>query len=266
MKRSNSQTGFTLIELMLVASLVGIVLLSGVTLLAQIGGARTRLAAQMEVAAEGDAALRVMTGALRNALRPAQSTDGETGSPLFEVIEDEVDGRPADRLRFETLDRRPVRPGQPESDVREVVFSLEAVDADPSGGGSAGGPEGPFTLRRRLDPTRNAGEGAEAEPGGGGGGVVDRLTGRLLAMEVSCFDGVEWVRDWPATRESYPTLVRLRLALRADGADGTDGATGRIATVQRTVNFPWLDEAAPGAVGDATTDAEPSAVERRRDE
>ena len=256
LRTANVRTGFTLIELMLVASLVGIVLLSGVTLLAQIGGARTRLATQMDIAAEGDAALRAVTGALRNALRPARSTDGEATEPLFEVIQDEIDGRPADRLRFETLDRRPVRPGQPESDVREVAFSLESVAADAAPGGA----ERPFALRRRLDPTRNAGEGVQAEPGVAGGGVVDRLAGRLVALEVSCFDGLQWVRDWPATRGRYPLLVRVRIAVVANEA------TGQIASVQRTVNFPWLAESAPAAGGADSADAEPSAQERRRDE
>ena len=235
--------------------------MSGATLLAQIGGARTRLSTQMDVAAEGDAALRAVTEALRNALRPAPGTDGETGNPLFEVIQDEVDGRPADRLRFETLDRRPVRPGQPESDVREVAFSLEAVDPDPSGGGLSGGPEGPFTLRRRLDPTRNVGEGVEAEPGGDGRwrwwtvwrAGCWRWRSRASTACSGCATGPPRGAATPRWCGCAWPWWRTR-------------TTGRIASVQRTVNFPWLNAAAAGAGGDASADLEPTAEERRRDE
>ena len=227
---------------MLVASLVGIVVLSGATLLAQVGGARTRLAAQMDRAAEGDAALRAVVGALHNALRPAVDGDGEAGRPLFEVISDEVDGRPADQLRFEMLDARPVRPGQPEGDVREVAFALEERPRALEGSGVL---DGPWVLRRRLDPTRNDGEGAEALPGDGGGGVVDRLAGGLAAMEISCFDGRVWTRDWPASLGQYPVLVRVRMALLVDAQ------TGRTQGVERTVAFPWLAQSGAGAGLDA---------------
>lgn len=246
LRTSNFRAAFTLIELMLVASLVGLVVLSGATLLAQVGGARTRLAGQMDRAAEGDAALRAVTGALRHALRPVPDAGGDAGRPLFEVIQDEVAGRPADRLRFETLDGRPVRPGQPEGDVREVAFSLEAVDPD----AGAGGPNGPFVLRRRLDPTRNEGEGTHAWPGEEGGGVVDRLAGGLAALEIACFDGELWTRDWPATLGRYPVLVRVRLALVVN-AD-----TQRTEPVERTVAFPWRGKAPAGAGADET-DAAP---------
>lgn len=234
---------FTLIELMLVASLVGVVVLSGATLLAQVGGARTRLAEQMDRAADADAALRAVSGALYNALRPVPNAQGAAGRPLFEVIASEVDGQPSDQLRFEMLDRRPVRPGHPEGDVREVDFSLESVDVN----SAAGGPEGPFVLRRRLDPTRNVGEGAEALPGDQGGGVVDRLAGGLAGMEIACFDGVGWIRDWPATLGRYPVLVRVRLARVVDAE------TGRTQVVERMVGFPWMAPDTGAGAGPANT-------------
>ena len=233
------RAGFTLIELMLVASLVGVVVLSGATLLAQVGGARTRLASQMDRASDADAALRAVTQALYNALRPMPSAQGAAARPLFEVIAGEVDGQPSDQVRFEMLDRRPVRPGQPEGDVREVAFSLEAVEAS----AVAGGPEGPFVLRRRTDPTRNVGEGAEALPTDQGGGVVDRLAGGLVGMEIACFDGAGWVRDWPVTLGSYPSLVRVRLAR------GVDAENGRTQVVERMVGFPWMPTAGGAGPG-----------------
>ena len=77
--------------------------------------------------AQVDAAIHAITTAIQNAFRNSGDEP-----PLFEGIRETFDGKPADRLRLFTLGNGQVRPGQPESGINEVEFTLDQIPIDPS--------------------------------------------------------------------------------------------------------------------------------------
>lgn len=212
--------GFTLIELMVVVSLIGIVVAGGATMIAQAGKMRQRTESASTLDADAYAALDAVVSALRNTHRP-RTDDAENGWWVFEGMDETLDDRPADRLRFFTVSHEPVRPGQPEGDVREVEFSMEL-------GGSVSGL--PY-LRRRLDPTIQVDEVLL----GDGGGVADRVAENVIAFDVEYFDGFYWQVDWPASLQTMPTAVRVSVAVTEVG-DGT--REPRIVSHRRMVSMP----------------------------
>ena len=173
------RAGFTLAELVVAATLTVLVTGATVAMLRSTAAARSRADTQATVQQEARAAIGALATALRNVYR------FEGDEAVLEGIDNEVDGMPADRIRFFTLSRRAVRLGQPESDVRECAFFLAPAD------------EGPLaTLLRRTDPTRN--------PPPDGGGVVEVLARGLAGLDFQYHDGVRWRADWPADRDGLP--------------------------------------------------------------
>ena len=219
--RGSGGGGFTLIELMVAVGLVAMVLVAMSSLTWQVTGARARVQRLSVHHAEADAALSAVVEPLRDGFRNV----GED-VPVFEGTDEELDGRPADRLRFWTVSERVFRPGQAESDVHEVEFWLEAV------------PNSPWpALLRRTDPTRNA------EPDRGG--VVERVAQNVAALDVSYFDGTAWVPDWPEYLGAWPEAVRVRVAVVRDPEAPAEEAAVR--TYSRLVYWPLRPEAEHGA-------------------
>ena len=212
--------GFTLVELMVVVLLIGIVVAGGAAMIAQSGAMRERSESASTLQADADAALDAVVSALRNALRP-RDEDARSGWWVFEGQDETLDERPADRLRFMTVDHRPIRPDQPEGDVREVAFSLEP-------GGAGGLPY----LRRRSDPTIRVDEVLL----GDGGGVADRVAENVIAFDVAYFDGLVWQTDWPASLQTMPTAVRVSVAVSEPDLGGRVGP--RVVSHRRVVSFP----------------------------
>lgn len=163
--------------------------MSATLVLRGVTEADRRIERQAQLAGETRAASDAICTALRNALR----SNDEDEPMRLTGIDDSVGGVPRDRLRFFTVSRRPVRKGQPESDVREVEFAV----LDPGEGN-------PPTLVRRLDPTRNDGE--------DGGGVVERIAIGVLSFDVSYHDGAGYRDEWPEEL-GWPTAVRFELVL-----------------------------------------------------
>lgn len=186
--------GFTLVELVVTASVVAMVVAGAATFMAQTTAARTTAERDAEVYAEADAAVHAMATALSNALRPRGDEE-----ILFEGMSSARDGMPADRVRFRMVSAYPVRPGEPESDVREVDFGL----SDGEGGGLA-------VLERRMDPTLN-------EPSDEGG-VVDRIAEHVTGLEIRYFDGEQWQDEWPEEWNELPMAVRVTLGVASDPA------------------------------------------------
>ncbi len=223
-RRSSAATrrsagGFTLLELVVAASLVGLVAAAGVTLTNQLGEARLRAERAAAHHAEADAAISAIGTALQNLFR-----NHERRPLAFVGTQQTLDGRPADRLRFFTVSDAPVRPGSPESDVHEVEFYLEAAEEN-----------GPAVLMQRTDPTRNA------EPDGGG--VLERVAGQIVALSFEYFDGQQWAVDWPEDLSRLPVAVRVRVGVRL----GESGETVR--SHQRLVYLPRMPEANGGGGG-----------------
>ena len=215
--RGASRPGFTLIELLVAATLIGMVLAAGATLTLQVGRARENVERLAEHHAEADAAVRAITEALQQQYRRASDEEF-----IFEGIDEESEGRPADRLRFLAVSNRVIRPQQPESDVHEVEFYLAPQEG-----------QALPALWRRTDPTRN-------EPPDEGG-VVELVAQQVTSLDVEYFDGQEWLIDWPLFYGRSPTAVRLAVgvALR-QGAE--DGFTERL--YRRLVHFPmWPQDA-----------------------
>ncbi len=183
--------GFTLVELLVAATVTALIAASATLVLRGVTEADRRIESRARLATEARAAVNTIADALRNAHRPV----GENERPMLEGIDDSIGGIPRDRLRFFTISRRPVRVGQPESDVREVEFGLFDPDDD-----------SPAALVRRLDPTRND----EDEDGADGGGVLDRIATGLFAFDVTYHDGTEYREDWPQEL-GFPTAVRIEL-------------------------------------------------------
>jgi type II secretory pathway pseudopilin PulG len=205
-RRSKMPPAFTLVELVVALTLT--VLLAGATavLWRTIVGARGAVEHRLDGEQEAAIALRTIATSLRNAYRPVTASD-----VLFEGTQDASDAYPAGRVRFRALSRRPVRRGEPESDVREFEFYLRQ-DA------------GPALLVRRTDPTRNQ----PPHPGG----VVEALAPSVVGLEFQYFDGEHWLDRWPEANQRWPEVVSVRLSYLADSS------TGRIAEMSRLVNFP----------------------------
>jgi len=156
------------------------------TLIAQIIAVQHRTDRQMQVQQEARLAIDAIAVALRCTSR------AEQGQHRFlESVDDAPGGIPAHRVRFFTVSRRPIRAGEPESDVREVEFFLAA-----SGDGKLP------ALYRRTDPTRNE------EPDGGG--IVEPIAHNIVALHVRYFDGSRWYDTWDE-QSAWPLAVRVEL-------------------------------------------------------
>ena len=223
--------GFTLIELMAVVGVLAMVVAAGSTLLLQANAARQRAEADSLLGAEADAAMNAIETALRNAVRRQGRRDAGF---IFEGVDETLDDRPADRLTFYTVSHRVVRPGQPESDIRQIEFSVEADDRQPSYATSTAG-----WLRRRSDPT--------LEWPADEGGVVDRIAVGVQGLDIEYFDGVQWQIEWPAEMQSLPQAVRVRLIVESDAENPAELKQIR---VQRVVHLPHTSGELTGAITD----------------
>jgi len=216
--RSPRQSAFTLVEL--IVATTATVLVAGATagMLRALTATGQRTAAAIETQQQARTAMRAIVTALRNVHRngeepPLLGTDGvlDAANLPADWLSD-VD-YPADRVRVFTVTRRQVRGGMPESDVVECEFLL----ACPAPG------EKPL-LMQRVDPTRN-----DAPDGGG---VVTRLAGNVIGLDVSYHDGQGWLAEWGRRPGGLPVAVRIRLIVSPDGTPDQAVALTRI------VDFP----------------------------
>lgn len=207
MKRTAGHAAFTLIELIVATTATVLVTGSTAVILRTTSAARERVNCQMDLQLEARHAVNTVATALHNACRTG------AGQTVLEGVNGWCGEMPADRVRLFTVSGRTVRRGQPESDVRECEFFL----SEPTG-------EAPPGLMQRTDPTRN-----EAPDGGG---VVRRVAGNILCLDLAYHDGVQWVDDWTQDRRAWPMAVRIRLAVLIEKPLRKVWTTGRI------VNFP----------------------------
>lgn len=209
LNRKRGQSGFTLIELLAALAITAIIAGAGAAVLRMLATSREELDTQSELDQNADAAMSAVESALRNAYRPRIAAD-----LVFEGVDGYDGGLPRDSVRFFTISTRQIRGDEPESDVKEVEFFLAQPD-----------PARFPILVRRTDPTRND------EPDRGG--VVERVAGGVMGMNLSYFDGTAWLEEWPASRRDYPAAVRVELIV----ARGT-AAKPTFTTAARVVTFP----------------------------
>jgi len=207
---------FTLVEILVVLLLMSLVTGTALALLRAIAGAREVTENQLDGEQQAMLAMRTITASLRNVYRPVTADDF-----LFEGVSLRTDPIPSGKLRFRAIDRRVIRAGQPESDVHELEFFVRSE-------GRRG------VLVRRTDPTEN--------PPPDGGGVIEPIAIGIEGLDVQYLDAGKWEDRWPDRLKRLPTAVSVRLIYRADAT------TGRLATVSRTVNFPYA-KSTGGATG-----------------
>jgi type II secretion system protein J len=210
---------FTLVEMLVVLLLMSLVTGSALALLRAIAGAREVTENRLDGEQQAMLAMRTITTSLRNVYRPVTADDF-----LFEGTSLRTDPVPTGRLRFRAIDRRVIRQGQPESDVHELEFFVRSE-----------GRQG--VLVRRTDPTEN--------PPPDGGGVIEPIAVGIEGLDVQYLDGSKWEDRWPDRLKRLPAAVSVRLIYRADAV------TGRLATISRTVNFPYSKSTGGASGADA---------------
>ena len=230
MNRASRQTaagrarpgGFTIAELIVATTLTSLVSGSTVAIMRSTGAARRLVDTQMLLQQRARAGASAITAALRNASR---SSGNDT---VLEGTDDWIGPMPSDRIRLLVVRRGPVRPGQPESDVKECEFFLSW----PPGQDPEGGDGSPPMLMRRTDPTRNE------TPDGGG--VVEVVADNVVSLDLAYHDGIEWRPDWPKETKGWPMAIRIRLAVLADAESRRSDSAARPKawTISRIVNFP----------------------------
>ena len=214
MRRMARQRGFTLVEMLLAVMVTTVIAVSTVVILRSSAGMRLRVNRQMAMQQDARTAIQTISTALRNAYRPL----GET--PLLEGTDAQMGSIPADRVRFFVVSPAPIRPGEPESDVRECEFFLNQP-----------APDRPPVLMQRLDPTRNE------QPDGGG--IVQCVAENIIGLDLAYFDGREWKSEWPEKSNRWPVAVRIDLV-------AADPEGGRMVwPVSRIVNFPRIPSFTP---------------------
>jgi len=200
--------GFTLLELIVAMTLTVLVTGTTVVMLRSITGTRERVERYGSVHADARAAIDAVTSALRNAYRSGSKDERLVGQ------DDLQGGYPSDRIRLFIVSHRPVRRGQPESDVRECELFLHQKEMN-----------APPSLMRRLDPTRND------RPDGGG--IVEPVAANIVALDISYFEAGRWIEEWTEERTGWPRAVRVRIAaMRAE-------PPRRVVRLERIVNFPY---------------------------
>src|SRR5690606_32802021 len=169
MPRRRRTSGFTLVELLVAATVAALVVGSAGLMLSHVTAAHKRVDRQMRLQQEARAAADAIALALRNAYRPSLD---DTADLLGE--DGWIGDFPADRIRFYSVSWEPVRRGWPESDVRLVEFFILEPPEDL--------PDQQPVLMRRLDPTRN--------PEPDEGGVLDRVAQGVLGLDIAYYDGI----------------------------------------------------------------------------
>ena len=204
--------GFTLAELVIVCSLIGLIVMSSATIMWQVSGARERVDRRDRLNADADAAIRAIGTCIANTYR----TPGNE-QIVFVGEDEQVSGFDTDTLRLQCVSHKAVRPGQPESDVRLVEFMLtDSPDKSST------------VLARRTDPTHNVPDDQ--------GGVVDIIASNIVSLNFEYFDGMLWQVDWSESLGRAPSAVRVTVAM----ADPQRPKA--IIASTRTIALPWMPD------------------------
>ncbi len=194
MARVTSRKGFTLLEMLVAMTLMSMLAAS---LYASLHVAfRGRRAAErgMEPPARAAAALRMLREDIESATVPTGLLAGEF---VGEDAQDER-GREADVLTFHAL-ARDQWAGDPPSPIVNVEIAVSADDETGEG-----------TLVRRVTANLLAPEAQDP--------IEEVLCRRVSALDVTFFDGTDWLESWDSTTagDVLPLAVRLTISLETE--------------------------------------------------
>ena len=213
---SKASRGFTLVELVISASLMTIILASAYLCLNAGTSSQRLIENRSEVLQKARVALAMMTADLRSACAISPEIE-------FLGMHRMIGDLQADNLDFATHNYRPKRPH--EGDFCEVSYYVDQNRQT-----------GQFSLWRRRNPT------IAVEPLNGGS--REEIVPGVLGLRIDYYDGFEWYEDWgeikgktpvqnsllaAANLSGLPEAVRITLLLDADPRSTT-------ATSARTTN------------------------------
>ncbi len=214
--RSNAG-GFTLIELVIAASLASLILVAGYMCLSSATATQKLIEPRAEVIQNARVAMGIITADLRSAC-PLSADYQFLG--MRRMIEDTE----ADNMDFATHNYAPSRPN--EADFCEVSFF---VQQDPE--------SGKFSLWRRRNPT--------IAPDPFSGGKMEEIADGLLGARFEYYDGDDWYDDWG---EIKPQRKQTDTSLPAPNLSGMPEA------VRITLSFDPNPHAKPATSRPASED------------
>jgi type II secretion system protein J len=197
-KMQNNTSGFTLLEMLISATLAAFIAMVA------LAGLRSVTAVRSTVDRHGEAAeeLRIAAEQVRCDLLNVQPL----GSTLrFEGQIDQNGDSASPRLIFRMLSRNKARKDQPESELYEVEYFLSPGDS-----GKA--------LMRRVCPI--TGIDVQTSEEKSDGGILEVVAEPISAFDIRYFDKGNWSSTWSADNQRPPQLVLINLAADSGVAGG----------------------------------------------
>jgi len=200
MKTRHNNLGFTLVEVLLAATIGAFVAAVAIGTLKSVTSAAEMVDKNIESGTELKYAAKIIATDLINIHR-----DRSRNYRKFVAMAEETDGGILSLLTFYTLSRTKARPGQIEADVYEVEYYLaESQTGDNETGAKS--------LMRRIWPNPDK----DIEPGG----MLSAIAENISVFEVRYFDGSAWSMDWPEDMRRLPDLVEVTLAAEDENRQG----------------------------------------------
>ncbi|MFH1741364.1 MAG: prepilin-type N-terminal cleavage/methylation domain-containing protein [bacterium] len=192
MSREERNSGFTLVELLLAATLGAMVITAAFTSISVVLKGYRQYKDRLDTYEPARTALARMSQELTAAfLSP------HTGRTRFVGIQQEIDGIPMDQLTFVAVINDPQYAGEGESDLSEVQYYIDVDNETPE-----------RWLQVRYDPT------PDDDPFSGGSSHL--LGPHVVAMSLLYFDGEYWLGEWDS-KEELPMAINITLGVLEDG-------------------------------------------------
>jgi type II secretion system protein J len=190
--------GFTFIELMVAVVIGAFVTVTAVAAMRGIASAKQTHQHLTELNDEIRYAEQLIRQDLNNLYRSSDFKNAQ-----FELSYlDSDDGIETQSLMFYAVSRKKIRSLQPEGDVYEVQYAIKQnFDTQEL-----------FLTRRCCPVVPGVFRNAEDR----GWGVLAPVAESIVAMQVRCYNGTEWVDEWNEKRGQFPGLVEVTLLAVGD--------------------------------------------------
>lgn len=142
------------------------------------------------------ATLRFAAGTIRRDLTNMYRSRDRENVFLVGTIDSDSDVVAA-QIVFDAIDRRRLRPGEPQGDLCQIEYFV-------SRGGEGDGEK--VMLMRRCWPNPNA----DDEPGG----IVTVIAENVENFSIQYYDGLQWTVQWPQDVEELPELIDVTISVR----------------------------------------------------